>query len=183
MQDILDKWNIKLNYNMLLSMWNEPQRHYHNQTHLVNLISNINESKTQFSQKEYEKLMLTALFHDIIYDPMRNDNEERSAEFFEKACQDNNQDIKDIKEAILDTKGHTGINKIAVTFNKFDMAIVESNYDDLLQWEDGIYNEYKFCGNKTYKKGRLDFINSILDKYPNNSENLLKLSDYIRKTY
>ncbi len=183
MQDILNKWNIKLNYNMLLSMWNEPQRHYHNQTHLANLVSDINESKNNYSQKEYEKLMLTALFHDIIYDPMRNDNEERSAEFFEKACQDNNEDIQDIKRAILDTKEHKGINKTAIIFNKFDMSIVEGSYNDLLQWEEGIYNEYKFYGNENYKKGRLKFLESIIDKYPSNSENLLKLSDYIKTNY
>ena len=182
MQELLDKWNIKLNYNILLSMWNESHRAYHNQNHLLDLIEQINENKSKFdSQKDYEKMILCALFHDCVYDPMRNDNEEKSADFFMNSCQEKNKDIVDIKQMILDTKTHEATTTLSEKFNQLDMNIVERDFDQLLEWENGIAEEYKAYGDK-YKLGRLQFLESLLDKYPHNTENLLKLINYV-KTY
>ena len=76
LQELLNKWNIKCDVNTLLSMWNESHRHYHTLNHLNDLIDQINENKSKYSGKEYEKLILTALFHDCVYDTMVYDNEE-----------------------------------------------------------------------------------------------------------
>jgi predicted metal-dependent HD superfamily phosphohydrolase len=183
MQELLDKWNIKLDYNTLLSMWNESHRHYHNQNHLLDLISQINENKSQFkSQKEYEKMILCALFHDCVYDPMRSDNEEKSAEFFENCCQEKNSDTQQIKQMILDTKTHESTTTLSEKFNHLDMNIVERDFEQLLEWETGIGQEYKAYG-EMYKVGRLHFLESLLDKYPHNTENLLKLIDWVKENY
>lgn len=183
MQELLDKWNIKLDYNTLLSMWNESHRHYHNQNHLLDLINQINENKESFgSQVNYEKMVLCALFHDCIYDPMRNDNEEKSAEFFESCCQDKNKDIQEIKQMIIDTKTHESTTKLSEKFNHLDMSIVERDFDQLLEWERGIGQEYKAYG-ELYKIGRLNFLESLLDKYPHNTDNLLKLVDWVKTNY
>ena len=183
MQELLDKWNIKLNYNVLLAMWNESHRAYHTQNHLLDLIEQINESKSKFeSQKDYEKMILCALFHDCVYDPMRNDNEEKSAEFFLSCCQEKNQDILDIKQMILDTKTHEATTPLSEKFNQLDMSIVERDFDQLLEWENGIAEEYKVYG-EAYKEGRLKFLESLLDKYPHNTENLLKLVEWVKSNY
>jgi len=183
MQELLNKWNIKLDYNILLSMWNESHRSYHNQNHLLDLINQINESKSKFeSHKDYEKMLLCALFHDCIYDPMRNDNEEKSAEFFMNCCQEKNQDVIDIKQMILDTKTHESTTPLSEEFNQLDMNIVERDFNQLLEWENGIHEEYKAYG-EMYKMGRLQFLESLLDKYPNNTENLLKLIDWVKTNY
>ena len=180
MQELLDKWNIKLNYNILLSMWNESHRAYHNQNHLLDLINQINENKSKFeSHKDYEKMVLCALFHDCVYDPMRNDNEEKSAEFFVNCCQEKNQDILDIKQMILDTKTHESTTSLSEKFNQLDMNIVERDFDQLLEWENGIAFEYKAYG-EMYKMGRLQFLESLLDKYPHNTDNLLKLINVVK---
>lgn len=184
MQELLNKWNIKIDYNVVLSMWNESHRHYHNQNHLLDLISQINESKSQFeSQKDYEKMLLCALFHDCVYDPTRNDNEEKSAEFFESCCVDKSgKDIQEIKQMILDTKTHEATTQLSEKFNQLDMNICERDFDQLLEWEEGIREEYKVFGDK-YKVGRLQFLESLLDKYPNNTHNLLKLIDWVKTNY
>lgn len=180
MQELLDKWNIKLDYNILLSMWNESHRAYHNQNHLLDLINQINENKSKFeSHKDYEKMVLCALFHDCVYDPMRNDNEEKSAEFFLNCCQEKNKDILDIKQMILDTKTHESTTPLSEEFNQLDMNIVERDFDQLLEWENGIAFEYKAYG-EMYKMGRLQFLESLLDKYPHNTENLLKLINVVK---
>lgn len=183
LQELLNKWNIKCDVNTLLSMWNESHRSYHTLNHLNDLIEQINEGKSKYSQKEYEKLLITALFHDCVYDPMKQDNEEKSAEFFESCCQDkNNLDMIDISKMILDTKTHVATTNLSESFNHYDMNIVERDFDQLLDWENGIHEEYKAYGD-LYKDGRLKFLESLLDKYPNNTENLLKLVDWVKENY
>ena len=183
LQNLLNKWKIKADANTLLSMWNESTRSYHSQNHLMSLINDINESyRDKVSEKEYDKLVLTALFHDIVYDPKQTNNEEKSAEFFINLCQDKNADILEVKQAILDTKTHESTSKLSEKFNKLDMSIVEKGFDDLLEWEVGIHEEFGFYG-EAYKYGRLKFLESLLDKYNHNASNLLKLIDWVKTNY
>jgi len=115
---------------------------------------------------------------------MKNDNEEKSAEFFmECAVDKTNSDIIEIKQMILDTKTHESNTLLSESFNHYDMNIVERDFDQLLDWERGIYEEYKGFGNDMYKEGRLKFLESLLDKYTNNTENLLKLVDWVKENY
>ena len=183
LQELLNKWNIKCDVNTLLAMWNESHRAYHTLNHLNDLIDQINENKSKYSEKEYEKLLIASLFHDCVYDPMRNDNEEKSAQFFESCCVEKiNSDIQEIKQMILDTKTHESTTPLSESFNHYDMSIVERDFDQLLDWERGIHEEFKDYGD-SYKEGRLKFLESILDKYPHNTDNLLKLVDWVKSNY
>ena len=180
LQQLLNKWNIKSDINTLLAMWNESHRHYHNLDHLNDLINQINENKSKYSQKEYEKLIIASLFHDCIYEPSKNDNEEKSAQFFESCVVDkSDRDMQEIKQIILDTKTHQATIQLSEKFNQLDMSIVERDFDQLLKWERGIKEEFKVYGEK-YKDGRLKFLESLLDKYPQNTENLLKLINWVK---
>lgn len=182
LENILKKWNIKCDLNTILSMWNESHRHYHTLDHLNYLLDKINEDSNKLSEKEYDMLVLTSLFHDCVYDPMKTDNEEKSAEFFENCCLDKNNDTEHIKNMILETKTHIASSELSKKFCSYDMNIINESYDKLLEWEDGIYNEYKSYGDEAYKFGRLKFLESLLDKeeYMSNIENLLKLIDYVK---
>jgi hypothetical protein len=80
---------------------------------------------------------------------------------------------------ILDTKTHTATTPLSEKFNQLDMSIVESDFEKLIDWEEGISEEFKEYGD-SYKEGRLKFLESLLDKYPNNTENLLKLIDFVK---
>ena len=182
LQELLNKWNIKCDVNTLLSMWNESHRSYHTLNHLNDVIEQINENKSKYSGKEYEKLMLAALFHDCVYDPMKSDNEEKSADFFIECCSDkSNPDVLEVKQMILDTKTHQATTNLSESFNHYDMSIVERDFDQLLEWENGIAEEYKAYG-ELYKEGRLKFLESLLDKYVDNTDNLLKLIDFVKNS-
>ncbi len=181
LQKLLNKWKIKCDINVLLAMWNESHRFYHTLDHLNNLIDQIDNDKSKLSEIEYEKLIICALFHDCIYEPIKSDNEEKSAEFFINCCVDkSNPDIQDIKQMILDTKTHQSNTKLSEIFNRYDMSVVEGDFDELLKWENGIRAEFvPHYGADKYKIGRISFLKSLLDKYPNNTENLLKLIDFV----
>ena len=180
-QNLLNKWKIKCDINILLSMWNEKHRFFHTLDHLNDIIDQINKDKSKYKNIEYEILIISALFHDCIYDPMKNDNEEKSADFFEKCCSEKNENTKEIKNIILNTKYHKSDSFLSDCFNKYDMNIVERDFNELLKWEEGIHNEYKSYNE--YKEKRLLFLESLIDKYPNNMDNILKLIDFIKKNY
>lgn len=184
LQKIINNWNIKCDISIILNMWNESHRYYHNLDHLNDILEMIENDKSLYTEKEFEKLIITAIFHDCVYDPLRTDNEEKSAYFFEKCCTLKDSDINHIINMILETKNHKSNSKLSESFINYDMSIVNEDYDRLLYWEHGIYNEYKSYGND-YKKGRLLFLESLLNnpKYIDNTENLLKLIDYVKKEY
>lgn len=185
-QSILDKYRIHADAATLLKKWEEPHRFYHNTTHLHDLLQQVEKDfkNGAFDEREKEKLALTAFFHDIIYNPARQDNEEKSAAFFMDLCADkNDRDIQDIYRAILDTKTHESNSPLSERFNKYDMNIVERDLDQLLQWEYGIYNEYKIFGNMVYKTGRLQFLEKLVRQYPHNKKNLEQLIAWVMMNY
>lgn len=181
LQETLKEYHIKADLNMILDIWNEPNRHWHNQNHLFDLLEQINRDFDHglISLTEKKKLQMVALFHDIVYDPSRTDNEEKSAEFMVSICEDK-EILKDIYQAILDTKTHQSSSPLSEKFNKYDMNIVERDYDSLLEWEEGIRKEYSLYSDEQYKEGRVKFLESLLDKYVHNSANLDKLIRYVK---
>ena len=183
LQNILDRWKIKCDIGTILGMWNESHRSYHTLDHLNDLLDQADENRERFDQKEYEMLVLASLFHDAVYEPANADNEERSADFFMSCCEDkSNPDILAIRQMILDTKDHKASSRLSKIFSEFDMRIVERDLDSLLEWEKGISEEYSMYPKEQYKEGRLKFLESLLDKYPANSENLLGLIGFVKNS-
>ena len=98
----------------------------------------------------------------------------------ECAVDKKNADILDVNQMILDTKTHNSTTSLSESFNKYDMNIVERDFDQLLEWENGIAEEYSVYPKDQYKEGRVKFLESLLDKYTHNTENLLKLVDWVK---
>ena len=124
------------------------------------------------------------MFHDCIYDVTNRDNEEKSAEFFLNCCLNKDDvNIIDVYKMILDTKSHKSNNSLSNDFINYDMNIVERDFSALLEWENGIYGEFQIFGNEIYKEHRLKFLESLLDIYPENFENLSKLIECVKENY
>jgi predicted metal-dependent HD superfamily phosphohydrolase len=171
MQEILNKYGIKVDFQTILTCWNESHRHYHNQDHLYDLLERIGQVSTPGSL-EYDKLVLGAIFHDIIYNPSSSTNEEDSANLLLKWSLDpKNSVIQEVKDLIISTKTHNSTTPLQEKFNKLDMSVVtDGNWDDLTKWEDGISKEYiPIVGEDLYKEGRKKFLLEMCDKYPTRS--------------
>lgn len=69
----------------LIYSYSAPNRYYHNLAHLADVWDYITENgKDHLDEKEMAALKLAVIFHDVIYDPKRNDNEKESAEYFSR---------------------------------------------------------------------------------------------------
>jgi hypothetical protein len=76
LQNLLNKYNIKANINMIFDMWNESHRSFHTLSHFNDIYGKINEMYDEglINESEREKLVLLDLFHDAIDEPTRKDN-------------------------------------------------------------------------------------------------------------
>ncbi|CAN5547739.1 hypothetical protein BH10BAC2_BH10BAC2_39480 [soil metagenome] len=57
--------------------YNSKKRHYHNLTHLENLLKQLLECRSQI--KDWDSILFAVYYHDIIYNTLKKNNEERSA--------------------------------------------------------------------------------------------------------
>lgn len=179
-QPLLDTWNIKWNAKELLAMWNEPHRAYHTDSHLNDLVRQIAECN-EVNEHEREMLYLAALFHDIVYDPWRSDNEIRSVHLFLERAPDTD-DIRHIAQIIADTRTHRPTSTLSAIFCRMDMSVVLGPWEELIAWEVGIAFEYSFLPKDEYRKKRLDFLRQMVRVYPQNAKNLQKLVNAVQGT-
>ena len=84
--DILRKFGIDIQLPHIEERYAEPHRFYHIFTHIEFLIEKIDElfRKGIINEDERDILIVAALFHDIVYNPQRSDNEEKSVEFMKE---------------------------------------------------------------------------------------------------
>lgn len=66
-------------WDCILSRYGEPHRHYHNLTHVVACLHWLDRVREQVNDPR--TLELALWFHDLVYNPRRNDNEAISAEY------------------------------------------------------------------------------------------------------
>lgn len=175
LQSILDRWHIATRLEDIFAMWNEPHRAYHTTKHLYDLIEQIHQKS--LPSREREMLVLIALFHDCIYDPRRTDNERRSADFFLESAKIHTADVQEIAQCILETETHKSSSLLSAIFCKMDMDIVKRPLADLREWERGIAFEYSFLPTEVYVRRRAEFLQKMIQNYPENAGALRELLD------
>jgi predicted metal-dependent HD superfamily phosphohydrolase len=175
-QSLLTKWHITMSQEEILERWSEPHRAYHGPAHLADLLAQI-KRHVELTVREREILTLAAIFHDIIYNPRRSDNEAQSAELFlnSVAMDKDNADIQEIATIIRDTKDHVPSTHLSTIFSHMDMDVVRRPYEELLKWEAGIRHEYKHVPGIAYVVVRARFLGQMIKKYPENAVALRRL--------
>lgn len=183
--NILDKYNIHLDYYGIVQKYSEPHRFFHTMEHITRLINEI--LKLDLSDKERDILILTAIFHDIIYNPQRHDNEDESALLLkDKTSFPWNEDIEHVYRIILTTKTHekTG-DRLTDIFLDLDMStLTDTTFVEMLQYERKVFKEYQFVDYKTYKEERVKFLLKTLDQPygKKNEQNIKLLADWVKNS-
>ncbi|NJL14013.1 MAG: adenylyltransferase/cytidyltransferase family protein [Microscillaceae bacterium] len=167
----------------ILNAWREPHRHYHTEAHLQYLLKAIAQlqENSQLTEENQKVLVMTAFFHDIVYDPLRQDNEEQSAALFAAMTQPHPKaDL--VQKIILDTRHHEPTEALSRQFSELDMHIVtQADFPALLRWERAIFKEYQYLDYPVYREGRLALLAHFINKYPQNAQNLRYLHEYVQQ--
>lgn len=203
--DICRKYGFDITVEKVMEKWSEPHRYWHTPNHLFEMLEGIKElfKDKKITEEEYHILVIAAVFHDIVYDPKKGDNEEKSVDYMMSTfdpsilfddpelyalTKDEPDIISDYKhfsdkvaEVIMDTKTHSSKDGLTKKFNKLDTAILDAPFIDMLDWENKIYKEYKWAGWKNYKKGRIKFLLGSIKNHTLNALNIKNLIDYVEK--
>jgi predicted metal-dependent HD superfamily phosphohydrolase len=157
--------------------YDTSHRHYHNWDHIAEGLEIIAENEAELfedgmvGKMNRTRLVLAWLFHDIVYDVGRDDNEEQSAEFATRALMFDFKGYmhEGIGKFILATKTHEpSIHHTANLLCDLDLVRLADPYERFLQHSENVYNEYKHVHPKLTKedfvKRRAKFLADLSEK-------------------
>lgn len=142
--------------------YSEPQRHYHDTSHLQQVISLLNS----FGPMLTAPALLAGWFHDSVYVPELKDNEEQSVAAMETQIRVLDPDpdvVRRARELILYTKDHrpTG-NREERMIHDADLGIFGLDRDSYAKYASDIRREYAFVPEDAFKKGRTEILERFL---------------------
>lgn len=133
-------------WNDIATAYSQQQRYYHNLTHLQHLYNALLPLKG--SVVHWDETMFALFYHDLVYDTLKNDNEEQSALKASKAMKVLGVPsvmIAFTGEQILCTKNHALHQEVDVNyFTDADLAILGE--------ERTVYQAYAFNVRKEYSR-------------------------------
>ncbi len=151
-------------YQELVSRYSEPQRHYHNLTHIGECLAEF-DSAGQLA-KDPVAVELAIWFHDAIYDPHAADNEERSAEFAKQSITDaGGIATRAIAALVLATKTHDPIlHPDAPLLVDVDLSILGQPKERFQEYETQIRREYEWVPVTTFAAKRAEILEGFLGR-------------------
>jgi predicted metal-dependent HD superfamily phosphohydrolase len=161
--------------------YSEQHRHYHNLTHIAFLYSLCDQHLDRISNAAVTGFAI--LYHDIVYDTYRPDNEEQSAALAEshlKQLNVNGRIIENIKTFIIATKDHKvpvgyALKNDLGLFLDFDIAILGADAETYRAYGEKIRQEYLKYPDNIYKAGRKQALQKVLE-----AEKIFITNDFVK---
>ena len=145
--------------------YSSASRYYHNVGHLDHLTRELNPVKNQI--EDWQIIILSVAYHDIVYNPLKKDNEERSASIAVDRLSKLNlkEDQKEkCRQQILSTKTHAASdNPDTNYFTDADLSILGSVAESYLEYSCQVRKEYKYFPDFIYKPGRQKVLHHFLE--------------------
>ena len=159
------------NNSLIEELWTEieknysgKKRYYHTLQHLDNLLAQLTEVKGEI--QNWETILFTLYYHDIIYNSLKSDNEEKSAELAEKRMKLISVSIDKIelcKQQILATKSHLKSTDTDTNyFTDADLSVLGQPWETYLDYCKNVRKEYSFYPDFVYNLGRKKVLNHFL---------------------
>lgn len=159
--------------------YSQKSRQYHNLTHLENMILELENVKDKIS--DYDSILFSIFYHDIIYKATSKDNEEKSAELAKLRLEKLNipeEKIEKIYNQILTTKSHSKNEDSDTNFLlDADLAILGQDWKIYENYTQQIRKEYSIYPDFMYKPGRKKVLIHFLE-----FEEIFK-TDYFKEKY
>ncbi len=154
---------------LIIGHHGEPHRHYHTLRHIDLMLCHIPASHA-FAPE----MIAATLFHDIIYDPTRSDNEARSQAMFEAAADrfapPEPLDRPLVSAMILATSSHhfrpegTARDEAINLLLKADLSILWHADPQVYAWyAAGVRQEYGFVPEDRFREARANILSGLRD--------------------
>jgi predicted metal-dependent HD superfamily phosphohydrolase len=167
-QDLtIDIHTVERVFQELINAYTQPDRYYHNLTHIDNILSTI----SRFSNMLNDPLAiyLAGWFHDFVYDSQASDNEDRSMQAAQKLLRSIGLDraiVDRISGLILATQGHQidphDLDRCILL--DADLAILGTDPVLYQMYQRSIRREYSWVTDNDYRTGRIRVLESFLSR-------------------
>ena len=156
----------------------DKKRHYHTLEHLKNLLFQLTPIRTKISS--WNTILFTLFYHDAIYNSLKNNNEEKSAELAYKRMNQLSvpkEIIDNCYAQILATKSHKNSEDLDTNyFTDADLSILGQDWEVYTQYYKNVRKEYALYPNLVYNSGRKKALQHFLTM-----ENIFKTEYFYQK--
>jgi len=139
-----------------LSRYSEPGRFYHTVTHIERMVAELQTVKSLI--QDWDTVLFSAFYHDIVYDPKRADNEELSAKFAKNVLFSLNYSQPKTErciQQIIATKMHSAAEDSDTNFLlDADVAILGTDWEDYKIYADAVRKEFSHVPDAAFRLGR-----------------------------
>jgi predicted metal-dependent HD superfamily phosphohydrolase len=155
---INELWDeIEINYST-------KKRHYHTLQHLDNLLAQLTEVKEKI--QDWDTVLFTLYYHDIVYNSLKSDNEEKSALLATNRMKQmaiSNRMIESCQKQILATKTHIKSTESDTNyFTDADLSVLGNSWEVYTQYFKDVRKEYSIYPDFIYNSGRKKVLNHFL---------------------
>lgn len=153
--------------------YNEPQRAYHSLQHIQQLFGQFDQVKNNLHEPHI--IALALLYHDVIYEPTRSDNELKSAEYAVESLTGylSAEQCQHIYTLIMMTASHQidkWSNKVkereeysdAAYLLDMDLSILGSSWSVYEHYSHAVSQEYAHVSDDDYRVGRMAVLKELL---------------------
>jgi predicted metal-dependent HD superfamily phosphohydrolase len=150
----------------LTAAYCEPHRRYHTLQHIEFCLRGLGKNRDHAVRTN--EIRWALLFHDAIYDPRRNDNEARSAEWACRVMQDMQRpddEITRVRKMILATAhaGNAQTPDEALLFD-IDLSILGADDATFGEYDRAIRVEYEWVPDDAYRAARANVLQGFLNR-------------------
>jgi predicted metal-dependent HD superfamily phosphohydrolase len=155
--------DIQKNWLGLQKAYSNKSRHYHNLTHIKDMIECFEMYSDQI--KSPNEILFSIFYHDYIYKSSKKDNELKSAEFALSILPENIQlDKTLVFDAICATQLHQyNSNEDINWLIDFDLKILARDWQEYKAYFEQIRKEYSIYPDFLYKPGRAKALKHFLE--------------------
>ncbi len=150
----------------LETRYSEPHRAYHNLAHVMDCLAEFESARNLAHDPLAVEMAIW--YHDAVYDPRANDNEEQSAKLATKVGGEIglpdplNQRMNDL---VLATKKHdASLDRDAAVMVDVDLSILGREPQRFDEYENQIRQEYGWVSDEAFTAGRTAVLESFLTR-------------------
>lgn len=144
--------------------YSQQKRYYHTLKHLENLLEQLTEIKAEL--ENWDLVLFSMFYHDVIYNSLKSDNEQKSAELAEKRMISigiSSELIEACKAQIMATQTHfLSENNDTNFFTDADLSVLGQSWEVYLEYFQNVRKEYKIYPDLIYNAGRKKVLKHFL---------------------
>lgn len=155
--------DIQKNWLDLEKAYSNKSRHYHNLTHIKDMIMSFDNYHNQLDNPN--EILFSIFYHDVVYSASKKDNELKSAEYALAILPENTTLNKQLVfDAICATQQHQHNEVEDINWLiDFDLKILARDWNEYQIYFEQIRKEYRIYPDFLYKPGRAKALKHFLE--------------------